>query len=201
MTKRESKGKLEVICGSMFSGKSEELIRRLIRAEIAKQKTCVFKHKLDDRMEIDYIRAHNGDKIKAIALDRPQDMSLFITDQIQVIGIDEVQFFSPEIISVIHSLVEQGKRVIAAGLDLDFRGIPFGCMPTLMAIADSVTKLQAVCIECGLDARFTQRLIDNKPARFNDPVIKIGAQECYQARCRDCFVIDFPDAQLQENVY
>lgn len=199
MLKRNTKGKLEVICGSMFSGKSEELIRRLTRAEIAKQKTCVIKHKLDDRMEIDYVRAHNGDKIKAIALDNPKDIELFVTDQIQVVAIDEIQFFSCEIIPIIEKFIEEGKRVITAGLDLDFRAIPFGCMPILMAIADSVTKLQAVCIECGQDARFTQRLIDNKPAKFNDPLIMIGAQECYQARCRECYIIDKPDNYI-ENV-
>lgn len=190
MARREFRGRLEVVCGSMFSGKSEELIRRLIRSEIAKQKTCVFKHRLDNRMTIDYIHAHNGDKIKAVALENPDDMSLFITDDIQVIGIDEVQFFSPTIVNEIIKFVDAGKRVIVAGLDLDFRGQPFGCMPTLMAIADSVTKLNAVCMECGDDAHFTQRLIDNKPAKFDDPIIMVGAQECYQARCRNCFMID-----------
>lgn len=190
MARRELRGRLEVVCGSMFSGKSEELIRRLIRSEIAKQKTCVFKHRLDNRMTIDYIHAHNGDKIKAVALENPEDMSLFITDDIQVIGVDEVQFFSSAIVNEINAFVDAGKRVIVAGLDLDFRGQPFGCIPTLMAIADSVTKLNAVCMECGEDAHFTQRLIDNKPAKFNDPIIMVGAQECYQARCRNCFSID-----------
>lgn len=192
------KGKLEVICGSMFSGKSEELIRRLIRAEIAKQKTCVFKPKIDTRTSVDYIHGHNSGKMKAIALEDPIDMLLFIKDDIQVIGIDEAQFFNKSIIDVVTDLVEAGKRVIVGGLDLDFRGIPFGYMPILMAIADSVTKLQAVCVICGKDARFTQRLIDNKPAKFNDPLVIIGAQEYYQARCRDCFIIDsMPAKELQ----
>lgn len=190
MARREHKGRLEVVCGSMFSGKSEELIRRLTRSEIAKQKTCVFKHRLDNRMTIDYIHAHNGEQIKAVALENPEDMALFITDEIQVIGIDEVQFFSPDIVEEIVKFVEAGKRVIVAGLDLDFRGQPFGCIPVLMAIADSVTKLNAVCVECGDDAHFTQRLIDNRPAKYNDPIIMVGAQECYQARCRNCFIID-----------
>jgi thymidine kinase len=199
MYKRPIKGKLEVICGSMFSGKTEELIRRLRRSELAHQKTCVFKHRLDDRMTIDFIYAHNGDKIKAIALENPSDMVLFMNDDINVIGIDEIQFFPQEIVSVIVELVDAGKRVIVAGLDLDFRGMPFGCIPTLLAIADSVTKLNAVCIECGNEAHFTQRLINGKAAKFYDPIIMIGAQECYQARCRDCYIIDKTPSEVMIN--
>lgn len=191
--KRSLKGKLEVICGSMFSGKSEELIRRLKRAELAQLKISVFKHRLDNRMAIEYIYAHSGDKFKSIALDNPQDMQLFITDDVDIVAIDEIQFFSTDIIEVILKLIDESKRVIIAGLDLDFRGIPFGCIPALMAIADSVTKLTAVCMECGSDAHFTQRLINGKAAKFNDPIIMVGAQECYQARCRDCFIIDKVD--------
>ena len=138
MTKRRGKGKLEVICGSMFSGKSEELIRRIRRAEFAQQKACVFKHRIDDRMTIEHIHAHNGDTYKAIALENPSDIALFVTDDIQVVAIDEVQFFGPDSIPTIMSLVDAGKRVLVAGLDLDFRGVPFGIMPTLMALADSV---------------------------------------------------------------
>ncbi|MBA3954425.1 thymidine kinase [Candidatus Dependentiae bacterium] len=190
MLKRATKGTLEVICGSMFSGKSEELIKRLRRAELANLKLCVFKHKLDDRMTIEYIYAHSGEKFKAIALENPYDMYLFISDETQVIALDEVQFFSNDIIAIILDLIDSGKRVIAAGLNLDFRGVPFGCMPTLMALADSVTKLSAVCRECGKDAHYTQRLIDGKAAKFDDPIIMVGAQECYQARCRDCYIID-----------
>jgi thymidine kinase len=190
MSRRATKGVLEVICGSMFSGKSEELIRRLRRAEIAQFKVCVFKHTLDDRMAIECIHAHSGYKFKAIALEHPADMSLFISDDVQMIAIDEVQFFSLDIIPFILQLIDKGKHVIAAGLDLDFRGIPFGCVPSLMALADSVTKLTAVCIECGNNAHYTQRLVDGKAAAFDDPLIMIGAQECYQARCRDCYTID-----------
>lgn len=190
MPKITSKGRLEIVCGSMFSGKSEELIRRIRRAEFAQQKMCVFKHRIDDRMSIDYIHAHSGDKFKAIALENPADMELFVTDDIRVIAIDEVQFFSQEIIPTILSFVESGKRVIAAGLDLDFRGLPFGPMPTLMAVANSVLKLNAVCMTCGNDAHFSQRLINGRPAKFDDPILLIGAQDCYQARCRDCYTID-----------
>lgn len=184
------KGKLEVICGSMFSGKSEELIRRMRRAEFAQLKTQVFKHSLDNRTTTEHIHAHSGDKLAAIAVEKPSTIRDFYLPQAQVIGIDEVQFFSQEIIPIIFELVEAGKRVIVAGLDLDFRGLPFGCMPALLAMADNVTKLKAVCMECGSDAHFTQRLVDGQPAKFNDTLIMIGAQECYQARCRDCYKID-----------
>ena len=198
MVKRRDKGKLEVICGSMFSGKSEELIRRIRRAEFAQQKTCVFKHRIDDRVTIEHIHAHNGDTYKSIALENPADMALFVTDDIQVVAIDEVQFFSADIIPTLMNLVDTGKRVLAAGLDLDFRGLPFGTIPTLMALADSVTKLNAVCLLCGNDAQFTQRLINGKVAKFDDPVILIGAENCYQARCRDCYIIDKPTWTLSQ---
>jgi thymidine kinase len=192
MIKRTIKGKLEIICGSMFSGKSEELIRRVRRAEFAQQKVCVFKHRVDDRMSIDYIHAHNGDKYKAIALENPNDMLLFVTEEVKLVAIDEVQFFDSSIISTILDMIESGKRVVAAGLDLDFRGIPFGPIPTLLAVANTVTKLTAVCMTCGNDAHFSQRLINGRAAKFDDPLILIGAQDCYQARCRDCYMIDRP---------
>jgi thymidine kinase len=199
MPKRpQSKGKLEVICGPMFSGKSEELIRRLKRAELGQQKVCVFKHKLDDRMAIEYIQSHNGNKFKAIALDNPSDMNLFISDDMQVIAIDEIQFFCTEIIPIILDLVDNGKRVIVAGLDLDFRGLPFGTLPTLLALADNVTKLTAICIKCGNEAHFSQRLLNGKAAKFDDPIIMVGAQEKYQARCRDCFIIDKKFGEIKE---
>ena len=187
---KAKKGHLEVVCGSMFSGKSEELIRRLRRAEIAQQKVLVFKHSLDTRKTIDYIVSHNGNKLKAFALSSATEILELVDDDVSVIGIDEVQFFSNEIVNTIHTLVNRGKRVIAAGLDLDFRGVPFGSIPLLMAIADSATKLKAVCIKCGDNAHFTQRLINNQPAKYNDPVILVGAEEFYQARCRNCFAID-----------
>ena len=183
-------GFLEVVCGSMFSGKSEELIRRLRRAEIAQQKVLVFKHSLDNRKTIDYIVSHNGNKLKAFALSSATEILELIDDDVSVIGIDEVQFFSNDIVNTIHTLINNGKRVIAAGLDLDFRGVPFGSIPLLMAIADNTTKLKAVCIKCGDNAHFTQRLINDQPAKYNDPVILVGAEEFYQARCRNCFIID-----------
>jgi thymidine kinase len=184
------KGRLEVICGSMFSGKTEELIRLLRLSQYAKKEVAIFKHSLDKRRTIEYISSHNGGKLSAIATDSHELVGQFITNKTEVIGIDEVQFFSPEIIDVILELVNDGKRVIVAGLDLDFRGIPFSHMPTLMAIADSVTKFKAICMVCGKEAHFSQRIINGKPANFDDPIIMIGAEECYEARCRDCFCID-----------
>ncbi len=184
-------GRLEIICGPMFSGKSEELIRRLRRAVIAKQRVMTFKHALDNRFSFDCVASHAGDKIDAQAIDTPERILQFVQKGgADVIGIDEVQFFPNSIVYVIDELINSGKRVIAAGLDLDFRGIPFGPMPTLLTIADDVMKLKAICSVCGKDATFSQRLIDGKPAKYNDPIILIGAQESYQARCRTCYEID-----------
>ncbi len=190
MKKQFNKSGLEIVCGSMFSGKSEELIRRLKRAEYAKLNVLAFKHNLDNRTTIDHINAHSGEKMRAIAVEHAHDIKNLTYSGVDVIGIDEVQFFSKDIVNIILDLVQEGKRVIAAGLDLDFRGVPFGSMPVLMAVADTVTKLSAVCISCGADAHFTQRLINDRPAKFSDPIIMPGAQEYYQARCRDCFIID-----------
>jgi len=196
----EKSGSLEVICGPMFSGKSEELIRRLRRATIAKQKTAVFKHSLDNnRSSCKSVVSHDGTSLDAFATHLPESIAEIAENNIiDVIGIDEVQFFNNDIISIICTLVDAGKRVIVAGLDTDFRGIPFGPLPTLLAIADSVLKLQAICVECGNNAMCTQRLVDGKPARFNDPIILIGAQEAYQARCRGCYQIDKKSYLLQK---
>lgn len=183
------KGRLEIVCGSMFSGKSEELIRRLRRAEFARQNIQVFKPEIDNRHTTDHVHAHSGDKIGATAVATAQELKKLIAENTSVIGIDEIQFFTQDIIPVVLELIDQGKRIIASGLDLDFRGMPFGCMPGLMAIADNVTKLNAICICCGEEAHFTQRLVNGAPARFNDPLIMIGAEECYQARCRNCYRI------------
>ena len=196
-------GSLEIICGSMFSGKTEELIRRIRRAQYAQQSVMSFKHSLDQRHEIEQVSSHSGIRLTAIPTDNPQTIANFVTTGTQVVGIDEIQFLSNDIVDVVVDLIAQGKKVIAGGLDLDFRGIPFSCMPTLMALADSVTKLKAICMRCGQDAHFSQRLINGQPALFDDPIILIGAQECYEARCRSCFVIDkqmpFAQKTAQEN--
>lgn len=184
------KGKLEVICGSMFSGKSEELIRRLRRTIIARKKTIVFRPTLDTRGHSNCVASHSGATLKAISLDSPLSLRDALPGDVEVIGIDEAQFFSHELIDVVFGLVDEGKTVIVAGLNLDFRAIPFGPMPTLMAVADTVTKLSAVCILCGDEAYFSQRIVNGKPAKYDDPLVKVGAEETYQARCRSCYVID-----------
>lgn len=186
----EKKGRLEVICGSMFSGKSEELIRRVKRAQLAKLNVIVFKHSLDDRTTTEYVVSHNGHKVEAIPIENCETILAVTEKSTDVVGIDEVQFFNTDIVNIICKLIDSGKRVIAGGLDLDFRGIPFGPMPTLMAIADQTTKLKAICLVCGQDAHFTQRIINGRPAHAHDSLILVGAEESYQARCRDCHIID-----------
>lgn len=184
-------GLLEVICGPMFSGKSEELIRRLRRAKIAQQKVITFKPQLDNRYALEYVVSHDGSKVDASPLVNVNEIIEIVNkNNANVIGIDEAQFFSHDLVSVVCQLINENRRVIVAGLDLDFRGTPFGCMPLLLAIADKVTKLQAICTQCGHDAHFTQRLVNGNPARYDDPIIMIGAQEAYQARCRGCYAID-----------
>lgn len=184
-------GILEIICGPMFSGKSEELIRRLRRAKIANQGVAAFKHSLDNRYAIECLVSHNGNTIDAYPIDHEEKIYTLVSEnKIDIIGIDEAQFFSNELIQTVLKLIENRKRVIIAGLDRDFRGIPFGCMPVLLAIADKVTKLQAICTICGVDATLSQRLVDNKPAKYNDPIVVVGAQETYQARCPSCYTID-----------
>jgi thymidine kinase len=177
-------GWVEVICGSMFSGKSEELIRRVRRAQYAKQTIAVFKPALDNRYSEEEVVSHNGTKVIAMPIERSKDIWAYITDEYDVIGIDEAQFFDDGIIDVVQSLANHGFRVIVAGLDQDFRGVPFGPMPTIMATAELVTKLQAVCQVCGSPASRTQRLINGEPAGYEDPIILIGATEAYEPRCR-----------------
>lgn len=177
---------LEVIVGCMFSGKSEELIRRVKRAIIAKQKVIVFKPAIDNRYDETKVVAHNGSAVHCIPVDDAEQILTHVNDACDVVAIDEVQFFSDDIIDICKSLVEQGKRVIAAGLDQDFRGEPFGPVPQLLALADEVTKLNAICVVCGRPASRTQRIINGEPASYNDPIILIGATEHYEARCNRC---------------
>lgn len=180
-------GWVEVICGSMFSGKSEELIRRVRQATYGRMSVKVFKPALDNRYEKDAVVSHNGSAIVA----HPVQSSQQILEQVeseqelpQIVAIDEVQFFDDGIIDVVNRLAAKGIRVILAGLDTDFRGEPFGPMPTLMALSESVTKLNAICPICGAPASRTQRLINGKPASYHDPIILVGASESYEPRCR-----------------
>ena len=177
-------GWVEVICGSMFSGKSEELISRVRRSQFAKQKIAVFKPQIDNRYSEEAVVSHDGSSVMAKPIAHSTEIFQNITSDIEVIAIDEVQFFDDEIVNVIQHLADSGHRVVAAGLDQDFRGEPFGVMPRLMAIAELVTKLQAVCAVCGSPASRTQRLINGEPASYDDPIILVGASESYEPRCR-----------------
>ncbi|TFJ93376.1 thymidine kinase [Lentibacillus salicampi] len=178
-------GWLEVICGSMFSGKSEELIRRVRRATYGNLSVRVFKPIIDDRYSDESVVSHNGTSIIARSVKNSDKILEHLQHHhIDVVGIDEVQFFDDNIVSVANELANKGIRVIAAGLDTDFRGEPFGPMPRMMAQSESISKLNAICPICGSPANRTQRLIDGKPASFNDPVILVGASESYEPRCR-----------------
>lgn len=184
LTRKE--GWLEVVCGSMFSGKSEELIRRVRRASFGKQKVQVFKPALDNRYSSEEVVSHNGTKVLATPVKTSMEILALVDFETKVVAIDEVQFFDENIVHVVQALADQGNRVIVAGLDQDFRGEPFGPVPTLMALAETVTKLQAICLVCGSPASRTQRLINGKPANYNDPIILVGASESYEPRCRHC---------------
>jgi thymidine kinase len=170
----------------MFSGKTEELIRRLRRAVIARQRVQVYKPLIDTRYHEQQVTSHNGLGFEAKPVDSAKEILSDLGPDTTVVAIDEVQFFDPDIIEVCDTLAEQGRRVICAGLDTDFRGEPFGPIPDLMARAEMVDKLHAICVVCGEDASRTQRLINGRPARANDPVVLVGAAEVYEARCRQC---------------
>lgn len=181
-----ARGHIELICGSMFSGKTEELIRRLKRAEIAKQRVQVFSHNLDTRYGESQVASHSGVNREAIPVQRAGQILEKLDPAATVVAIDEAQFFGSSITDVTAKLADRGIRVIVAGLDTDFRGEPFGPMPLLMAQAEQVDKLTAICVVCGEPASRTQRLINGSPARYDDPVILVGASEVYEARCRHC---------------
>lgn len=181
-----ARGHIELICGSMFSGKTEELIRRLKRAEIARQRVQVFSHSLDTRYGESQVASHNGMNWRAVPVQRAAQILERLEPEASVVAIDEAQFFDYTIAEVTSTLADRGARVIVAGLDTDFRGEPFGPMPLLLAQAEQVDKLNAICVVCGDPASRTQRLINGKPAKYNDPVILVGASEVYEARCRHC---------------
>jgi thymidine kinase len=178
-------GRVELICGSMFSGKTEELIRRLRRAQIAKQKVQVFKPSIDKRYTENQVSSHSGADFHAIPVDTAPEILAHLEADVTVVGIDEVQFFDHEIVAVVKDLARRDIRVIMAGLDLDFRGEPFGAMPELLCEAEQVDKLHAICIVCGEEACRTQRLVNGQPAYYDDPIILVGAAETYEARCRE----------------
>lgn len=195
-------GIIEVICGSMFSGKTEELIRRIKRFEYANKKMKVFNHASDDRYATRAVVSHNGTKTEAISLLKSREIFNHISEDDEVIFIDEVQFFDDEVVNITNFLAKKGFRVIVAGLDKDFRGEPFPIMAKLLTSAEDVTKLTAVCVKCGAPATVTQRIIDNKPASYNDPVILVGTSESYEPRCRHCHIVyDLPHDADYEKIF
>jgi thymidine kinase len=177
-------GSVEVICGSMFSGKTEEMIRRLRRAKIARQKVQVFKPIIDTRYNLEKVTSHAGIDFEAQPVTSSAEILPNLNPDTTVVGIDEAQFFDEGIVKIVEQLADRGLRVIINGLDQNFRGEPFASMPILLAKADKVDKLQAICMVCGQPASRTQRLVNGKPARFDDPVVIVGASELYEARCR-----------------
>ena len=190
MVENRKFGWIECICGSMFSGKSEELLRRIKRGVIAKQKVLLFKPSIDNRYDENRVSTHNGNSYDSISIEKSSDILNFVKDtKYDIIGIDEIQFFDNDIVKIINKLADDGIRVIVAGLDMDFKAEPFHPMPEIMAISEMVTKLHAVCNKCGKEASKSQRLINGKPAKYDDPIVVIGASESYEARCRHCHEI------------
>ncbi len=182
-----SGGWMEVIAGSMFSGKTEELLRRVRRATIARKRVQVFKSHLDDRYAgVWAVSSHDRRTFDATPVDSSEQILLRLDPMAQVIAIDEVQFLDAGIVKVVSGLADRGRRVIMAGIDTDFRGEPFGPMPQLMAMAEVVDKLHAICVLCGSPASRTQRLLEGKPASYDSPTIMVGAADSYEARCRAC---------------
>ena len=191
MVENRKFGWIECICGSMFSGKSEELLRRIKRGVIAKQKVLLFKPSIDNRYDENRVSTHNGNSYDSISIEKSSDILNFVKDtKYDIIGIDEIQFFDNDIAKIINKLADDGIRVIVAGLDMDFKAEPFHPMPEIMAISEMVTKLHAVCNKCGKEASRSQRLINGKPAKYDDPIVVIGASESYEARCRHCHKIE-----------
>ena len=188
-----SGGWIEVIAGVMFSGKTEELMRRVRRSTIARKRVQVFKSHLDDRYAgLLSVSSHDRRSLEATPVDTSQQISLRLDPTAQVIAIDEAQFLDAGVVRIATALAERGRRVIIAGTDTDFRGEPFGAMPQLMAVAEVVDKLHAICVLCGSPASRNQRLIDGKPAPYDSPTIMVGAADSYEARCRACHVVPRP---------
>lgn len=185
MYKQYKEGWIEVITGCMFAGKTEELIRRINVLQFAKKKVVVFKPKIDNRYDEDKIVSHCGTHFESYAIADSKEILDLVKDA-DVIAIDEVQFFDEGIVDICNHYADMGKRVMCAGLDMNFRGEPFGIMPRLVTYAEFVTKLTAVCTKCGAPATRTQRLVNREPARYDDPIILVGAAESYEARCRHC---------------
>jgi thymidine kinase len=175
-------GTIEVITGSMFSGKTEELIRRMKRAKIARQRTEIFKPAIDTRYSVSEVVSHDENSIRSTPVENSSNILLLSAD-VDVVGIDEAQFFDKHLVDVAVQLANQGIRVIVAGLDMDFRGDPFGPIPGLMAVADFVTKVHAVCVRCGSNAQFSHRILEK------EEVVLLGAKDIYEPLCRRCYIL------------
>jgi thymidine kinase len=191
-------GWIEVIAGVMFSGKTEELLRRVRRSTIARKRVQLFKSHLDNRYAgVWAVSSHDRRSLEAVPVDSAAQIQLRLDPMAQVIAIDEAQFLDGGIVAVATSLAERGRRVIVAGTDTDFRGEPFGFMPQLMAVAEVVDKLHAICVLCGSPASRNQRLIEGRPAAYDSPTIMVGAADSYEARCRACHVVPRRDESQQ----
>ncbi len=182
----QKEGWIELITGPMFAGKTEELIRRVRRLEYAKQNIIVFKPLIDTRYANDEIVSHNNNRTKSITIAKAREIMEYVSEETDVVAIDEVQFLDEDVIAICEYLADRGIRVIVSGLDRNFRGEPFSFMPKLMALAEFVTKLSAICVQCNTPATRTQRIINGKPANYDDPIILVGAKDSYEARCRHC---------------
>ena len=186
MYQNYNEGWVEVITGCMFAGKTEELIRRINILHYAKKQIVVIKPIIDNRYSEEEIASHAGNRMKSFVVAKAKDILLHVDDSTQVVAIDEAQFLDKDLVLVCETLANQGKRVMVAGLDRDFRGEPFGVMPELLVRAEFVTKLSAVCVVCGAPATRTQRLVNHEPADYRDPIVMVGAKEAYEPRCRHC---------------
>lgn len=182
----KNKGWIEVIAGPMFAGKSEELLRRIRRLDYAKQKYVVFKPAIDTRYSKGELVSHIKNKSKAIPIKKAHEIYEHISYNTDVVVVDEAQFLDIELVEICEKLANEGRRVIVAGLDMDFRGEPFEVMGQLLSKAEDVTKLTAICMKCGAPATRSQRIINGKPARYDDPIVVVGAEEAYEPRCRHC---------------
>ena len=201
MYRRYREGTVEVISGCMFAGKTEELIRRIKVFEFAHKNILVFKPVIDDRYSATEVVSHAGSSVSSIVISSAKEILEHVKEDTEVVAIDEAQFFDEDIIEVCNLLAGKGKRVVLAGLDTDFRGEPFGPMATLITQAEFVTKLTAVCTKCGAPATRTQRLVNGRPASYDDPTILVGASENYEARCRHCHEVPNRPQRLGEQTW
>ena len=195
---KQRDGWIEVITGPMFAGKTEELTRRVKRLEFARQNVIVFKPSIDNRYAAEEVVSHNHNRTKSINIRSSKEIIEHVSDDTDVVAIDEIQFLDEEAVVICEYLADHGKRVIVSGLDRDFRGEPFSFMPRLLSLAEDVTKLTAICVVCHTPATRTQRIIDGKPANYNDPIILVGAQDSYEARCRHCHQVPGKPSAYQQ---